>query len=147
MLAPSGFGLSSRTSKNDFVRRDKNFVAAARVKSVHNAASGIEKNRGWTSSCVSIADAFCSGHCAAGERLEGRDAPDRGLSSASPQQLSTRQKQVLAVVSETTLSEGESEQARAQKREASRRQRQEAVGDKVMIAHDATSESMLAGIH
>jgi len=39
--------------------------------------------------------------------------------------------------------ERESEQARAKQGQASCSQGQEAVGDKVMIAHDAPSESML----
>jgi len=32
IMPPSGFGTSSRVSKNDFVVRGKNFVAAAYVK-------------------------------------------------------------------------------------------------------------------
>jgi hypothetical protein len=40
----------------------------------------------------------------------------------------------------SALCEGESEQTRAKQRQASRSQSQEAVGDKVMIPHDAPSE-------
>jgi len=42
--------------------------------------------------------------------------------------------------------ERESEQARAKQGQASCSQGQEAIGDKVMIGHDAPSESMLARI-
>jgi hypothetical protein len=41
------------------------------------------------------------------------------------------------------LAEGKSEQARTEKRETGCGQRQEAVGDKVMIPHDAPSDSIL----
>jgi hypothetical protein len=46
----------------------------------------------------------------------------------------------------TSSTESERKQARAQQRKTSRSQRQETVGDKVMIAHDTPFESVLVGV-
>ena len=152
MLAPPGFGASSHLQENDVVAASHYFAAAPRVKSVHGFASEIDEKYGGQRRLGQrfrrILTAVGSGHCIRECEILER-APGSSIAEGRHRAKRTGPSCFLKhriVPARLLLSEGEGDQARAEKREAGRSQCQEAVGDEVMVAHDVSSESMLARI-
>jgi len=145
-LARSGFRNFSPSCKIDFIAAVDRFASMLAVKSAHGFASGrsrqAEGEGTYQRSCVGIIDPLgkeagepIRGKIVAGrygclrrwatKGSDGRSRPSRSLSRNEQRRHSV-------------LRKGESKQARAKQRETSRGQCQEAVGDKVMIAHGWT---------
>jgi hypothetical protein len=152
MLARYHFRASSCACKNDFVAAAACFVSLPVTKSAHGFASG-DVAMQMISQQAQLPDwAPVSDHCPTwvlareGEskscrRHSGwRRRPDIKRDGGQSRILDSEQRR------RSVLGQSESKQARAKQCQASRGQSQEAVGDKVMIAHDTPSESMLVRI-
>ncbi len=170
MLTQPHFRASSRACENDVVAAADRFVSLLATTSAHGFATGrkeprrggraagerIAAHRGWLNKAggfvlpqlgrndCPIEQTSKPGHGIA------RQNCGRGTGAARCQSRRRRRHAAKAASSRTNSvsrsGKGESEQTRAEQRQTRCRQSQEAVGDKVMIAHDSPSESMLARI-
>jgi hypothetical protein len=148
ILARSGFQGFSRACKNGVATGADRFDLHPPMKSAHDVESGQEAVRAFAGASTSRgAHPFGNARC---QRVRCKIAAMR------PACLRRQLRDQWAVDSVTTeaaapgdiaLRKGKRKQARAEQRETGCGQCQETVGDKVMIAHDAPSESMLVRIY